>query len=212
MLKWIFILLLAIGGFFAYQNRTQLVKQWNASAAQLQHMAGLKNDAAGSKGGGLFSSAFTPTTWSPQDVAGIRVNVPFPLESATPAGSAATLPSFIQAENYYASRGAYSFGVLHLQNTRLVGGLMLGWADPLFGGIAHQLNMTVLSQNTATVLLNGFRARRSDYASRTTPRIRVRALLLEKGNQAWFLEYHAPESDANAERAYLQMADSTRAL
>jgi hypothetical protein len=141
----------------------------------------------------------------------LRVNTPFNIDAFTPAG-AAKLPSHLHVATYFGQRGQYKFGVAHLQNTALAGGLMLGWADGPLGKVADHLNMTVLSQNSATVLLNGFRARRSDYASRTVPRIRVRALLLEKGNQAWFIEFHAPESDADAERAFLQMADSARAM
>lgn len=217
MLKWIFVLSLVVVGYFAFLNRSLIVSQWNETVAQLSRMQPPGNGPtdgkteAGNKANTLFPRIADPAAWSPRDVGGLRVNTPFNIEARTPAG-AASLPSHLRVATYFGQRGEYKIGVAHLQNTMLAGGLMLGWADGPLGRVANHLNMTVISQNSATVLLNGFRARRSDYVSRTIPRIRVRALLLEKGNQAWFLEYHAPETDADAERAFLQMADSARAL
>lgn len=217
MLKWIFVLFLVVVGYFAFQNRSLVVSHWNEAVAQLNQMQPPGNvspdgkTATGNKANASSSQIAAPAAWSLRDVGGLRVNTPFNIEAITPAGTAG-LPSHIRVAGYFGKSGVYKFGVLHLQNTMLAGGLMLGWADGPLGKTADRLNMTVISQNSATVLLNGFRARRSDYVSRTTPRIRVRAVLLEKGNQAWFLEYHAPETDPDAERAFLQMADSARAL
>lgn len=223
-MKWVILLILAVGGFFIFQNRDEIGSYWQQTIAQLNHAPRGKKKTAVPRAtattgqpvagnGGSAPAARAPATpaWTPRTIGRLQVNLPWDLQPYTPPDMG-SLPSVLRVENYKHQSGPYMVALMHGENTALRGGLMLTWADRVVALAAERVKMDVISTNTATTLLNGFRARRSDFVSRTSPRIRARVVLLEKGNQAWFIEYHAPESDPNAETTFLQMADSARAF
>lgn len=222
MLKWLVLLLLVVGGYFAYQNWSELVSRASDMAAQWniplpgKEQSSAKHQTAGGKTAAAKTNSNDPmnlarTVWRPREIDGLRVDLPYDLQPYT-AKQTGKVPDYIHIENFRAESGLYKIALMHGRNTVLRGGLMLAWMDWPLGMAAERLKMDVISKNTATTMVNGFRARRSDFVSRSEPRIHARCVLLERGDQAWFLEFHAPETDPNAERLFLQMASSAQAL
>ena len=187
MKKLIVLLLLGAGVYFTVQN-------W---------------------GTGMFDSPqafFGITDWGERNVAGVRFDLPCPLERFRPA-NLPKMPSNISAEFFRGRAGGRKIYVTHLMNLDMAGGVMFTWADTPLVAAANKLELNVISGNTATTMIGGLRARRSDYISiNATPRIRVRGVLLERANHLWFVECHAAESDAGAEADFLKIVSSAREL
>jgi hypothetical protein len=143
-------------------------------------------------------------------VNGLKLNLPFPVEPFTPQNQT-PLPAYIIDEHFRGQAGARIVFVEHAENTRLVGTAMLAWADKIIYREATRIGMQVMSSNTATTMIHGLRARRSDLISiKGNPRVRGRCVLLEKGSHLWFVECHAPETDPEAEGVFLRIATSAQ--
>jgi hypothetical protein len=127
----------------------------------------------------------------------------------TPSGLPPT-PANVHLEFYRGNSGARQVLLAHGTNTTMAGGLALSAFNKPLVDAADKIGVDVISTNSATTLLNGFRARRSDYISKPSPHIRLRCVLLERGNQAWLIETHAPENDAAGESTFLKIAQSAR--
>jgi hypothetical protein len=212
MLKWIVVLVIGAGAFYVVQNWSTLSARVSAGIAQLDLGLVRKETPRpeASRAASSHTGAQSVESWAGREISGLRVTLPFPVEPYT--AKAANLPPYIHIENYKGEVAGRKVAILHGTNSGLAGGLMLGWFDKPLGSAAELLQMDVISKNSATTLLNGFRARRSDYVTRTAPRVRARCVLLERGNQAWFIEYHAPETDSQAEQAFQRIANSAHTL
>jgi len=194
-----FIVLLAAAGYFAAQN-------WPAVTSALQ--GSLPQTGAVNPAAALFE---TPS-WGEREVAGLRLNLPCSLDSYNP-GQTGPIPANIHVEFLRGRAGDSKFYVSHFTNSALVGGVMLTWADKPLGAVAEKIKLNVISTNSATTIIGGMRARRSDYISASgNPRTRVRCLLLERGNRIWLVECHAPESNTGAEDVFLKIARSAQEL
>jgi len=209
MMKWIVILLIGGGIYYLSQNWSSLTSQWND---QFWHsLSGGSSAQSGSNAdqGTTSRAKAAPVVeaWGERVYGGLQVYLPFELAPYNP-GPSGNLPSSIHVENYAAEANGHKLGIMYVMNSTLRGGLMLGWADRPLLGAADHLQLDVISTNSATTLLHGFRARRSDYVSRSSPRVRVRCVLFERGNQGWLIEYHAPETDPNAEPVFQRIANS----
>ena len=222
MLKWIVLLLLVVGGYFAYENWSDVTSwagdtaaRWNIPLPGVAKSLTKYRTADGKvvevKANPNDPKNLVRVVWRPREIGGLRGDLPYNLEPYTPKQTG-KVPDYIQLENFRAESGLYKIALMHGKNTILRGGLMLAWMDWPLGMAAERLKMDVISKNTATAMVNGFRARRSDFVSRSEPRVHARCVLLERGDQAWFLEFHAPQTDPDAERLFLQMASSVQAL
>jgi len=148
-------------------------------------------------------------SWSEQNVSGLRLSVPFPVQPAP-----VTIPprANITIQAYKGESGSRAIYLAHAMHSTLVGAPMLSWADKTLSSAMGKVGMRVMSTNTPT-LLHGLRARRSDLISvSAAPPIRGRLLLLEGGSNVWVIECHALESDPDAERIFMRIATSAQPL
>ncbi|MEI9894070.1 MAG: hypothetical protein WDN28_09330 [Chthoniobacter sp.] len=213
MLKWIVILLIAVGIYYAAQNWSMLTAHWSEGLASLSNATpqkgtaipqGYPKQATDRAGFPSFGSS-----WGMHHVGSLQVELPFPLEPYHPP-DAKPPPANVRLEFYAGQSGAHRVVIGHGTNTTMAGGLALTAFNKPLEKAADGLSLDVISINSATTMLHGFRARRSDYISRSSPRDRVRCVLLERGNQAWFIEAHCPEANTAGEGFFQRLANSAQ--
>ena len=121
-------------------------------------------------------------------------------------------PPNIFSETYNGDSSGYHIGVGHYVFTDNRGSLMLESASKPLLATAKELNFQVRSINTATTLINGLRARRSDYTCVENQRpTQIMVVFLTRGSDAWLIEVHAASNDPKAEAFFLKIANSANA-
>ncbi|MDR3403658.1 MAG: hypothetical protein P4L99_14260 [Chthoniobacter sp.] len=218
MLKWIFFLAIVAGICFAALNWPSVSVHLNEGLAQINHTllqtaatAPQHGPAAGQQDGTSLLTRLSSAleSWGVRNVSGLQVDLPFSLASHIP-DPPSSRPN-VNIEDYKGQAGGRTIGIRHLTDSNVIGGAMLGYASQLLAARASKLQFDIISNNSGTTMINGLRARRSDYISKSSPRIRSRVLLLERGNQAWIVELHSPENDPGAEQVFLRIANSAYA-
>ncbi|EDY20545.1 hypothetical protein CfE428DRAFT_1742 [Chthoniobacter flavus Ellin428] len=221
MFRWILILILVLGAFFAVRNWSTIMGKWETTVGQLPGLS----KPSGGKGGtsdnggngktdspdsgiGNFLKGFAGINgWGNRTVAGITLDLPYSVSTYTPSYLVTPTPNTI-AEYYRGGGPTRSLFIKHEINTAMAGGAMFAWANRSLKSEAQRLKMDIMSQNSATTVVNGYRARRIDMISRDEPRKRVRIVAFERGNQAWFVQFTTMESDPEAEQIYQRIANS----
>lgn len=148
-------------------------------------------------------------SWAVRSVAGLKINLPCPL----PRGVLKTTdpqPNIFR-EAYEGECGGYFIGVSHVLLTNHSGGIMLESASKPLMATARDMKFQVRSINTETTLINGIRARRSDYSGVINSRpTQIMAVFLTRGSNAWLIEVHAAANDSKAEAFFLKIANSAK--
>jgi len=201
MLKWVIVLLIAVGAFYAVRNWPSLGARWNDELSQASSVLQTK--------GAATPSPPSVESWGVRNVGSLRVELPFSLKPFTPPAGK-TPPPNVRLEFFSGRTGNRGVVIGHGTNTTMAGGLAISVFSDAMEQAAGASGLEIISTNPATSLLHGFRVRRSDYLSRTSPRFRVRCVLLERGSEAWFLQALAPEDDAGGEGFFQRMANSAQ--
>ena len=210
-MRWILVICIAVGIFFAWQNWPSLSTQVEqfARRASLPLQAGT---IAVKKADGSTIQVSVPLSvesWRQQDLCGLRMSLPFPLESISDS-LPAQLPPGMQLEMYAGKSLAHEVIVTHAVYPT-VRALPLWVFDITSGPVAARSGLQVFPKNPATVL-NGFRAQRTDCVTKAAPHVRYRMLLLERGSQMWLIETHTPENDTAFEPSFQKIAFSVQSL
>ncbi|HSI10532.1 MAG TPA: hypothetical protein VK961_00750 [Chthoniobacter sp.] len=210
-MRWILILCLAVGGFFAWQNwpslstqAEQLVRQVSAPLTKAGAVAVMKPDGTVDQ----VSIPISVESWSQRDVCGLRLSLPFELQPI-PASMPTQMPTGAQLDVYAGKSLTHEIIITHaaFQTMRP---LPL-WAFTMTPASADRFGMQMLPKNPATIL-NGLRAQRTDSVTKASPRVRYRILLLERANQMWILETHTPENDNAFESSFQKIIMSVQSL
>jgi len=210
-MKWILILLVAVGGFFAWQNwptlsaqAQQLVRQVSAPLTKAGAVAVMKSDGTVDQ----VTIPISVESWSQRDVCGLRLSLPFELQPI-PSSTPDQMPPGAQLDVYAGKSLTHEVIITHasFQTTRP---LPL-WAFTMTPASADHSGMQMLPKNPATVL-NGLRAQRTDAVTKASPHVRYRMLLLERGNQMWILETHTLENDNAFESSFQKIIMSVQPL
>jgi hypothetical protein len=209
MIKWVLLLFMVVGGVLVWLNwpavneqlkqaQTQLSSEWNSGK-----MAVMQPDGSSE----TVSVPISKEAWSPRQVAGLQLNLPFDLQPITAAIST-QVPAGVELQIFGGKSLKHEVVITHLAIS--MAGAMPLWAFNLAQGqSASRLGVEVIQQKPAT-LLNGFRVQRTDAVSKTSPKIRYRLLLIERANQAWFLETHSMDDGDDFEPAFQKMIFSVR--
>ena len=224
MFRWILILILVVGAFFAVRNWSTIMGKWDTTVGQLPGLsrqpAGLgktnspktdspTTDSPGSGIGNFLKGITGINGWGNRTVSGITLDLPYSVWTYTPSYLVTPPPNTI-AEYYRGGGPSRALFIKHEINTAMAGGAMFAWGNRSLKSEAVRLKMDIMSQNSATTVVNGYRARRIDMISHDVPRKRARIVVFERGNQAWFVQFTALESDPEAEQIYQRIANSAR--
>jgi hypothetical protein len=211
MLKWIAVLLIAVGVYFAWENWPSLRTQWSQTVARLPAGSQTGTMAIAQTDGSVVNITVPLATesWSQRDVGGLRMNLPFELQAVT-IPTTGQIPKGVQIDSFAGKSRTHEVVLAHM--TMSIVGAMPLW---IFNGpmqhTSNKLGLQVLTKNPPT-LLNSFRAQRTDCVTKNNPRLRYRFLLIERGSQAWLIETHAAETDAGFEPSFQKMIYSVQPL
>lgn len=218
MVRWLLVLCFAGAIFLAWQNWPLLTAQ----AQQAMRHVSLPISLGGTPstgtiavkaGDGAMSEVtvpISPEVWAQRDVCGLRMSLPFPLESIGDSLPTAPLPAGTQFEMYAGKSLTHEIILTHAAFPT-IRPLPL-WAFSISPGpVADRYGLQVLPKNPAT-LLNGLRAQRTDCLTKVSPHMRYRMLLLERASQMWLLETHSAENDNAFESSFQKIIFSVQQL
>jgi len=212
MLKWLLALAFVGMLYFMTEDRAGLWA-WFTRSSDSASARGNRNPSPvkgiGDGATDLLQKMTGRSVWNEQNLNGLGLELPFGLQSQ-PIGSSR---SNTHLESFNGKLGSRTIHVTYGKNSTLAGGVMLSWGDAMLNLGAQKLKMVPMSRNPSSTLIRGLRVQRSDYTTISgSPIIRARCALLEKGPQAWCLEFHSPEGDSEAERDFLRIVNSARPL
>lgn len=216
MVKWLLVLCFAGGIFLAWQNWSLLTVQ----GQQLLRQVSLKMGKGTGPGSIAVKQADGSTTeisvplstesWAQRDLCGLRMSLPFPLESIGDSLQTAQLPPGSQLEMYAGKSFTHEIILTHATYPTIQP-LPL-WAFNISPGpTADRYGLQVFPKNPPT-LLKGLRAQRTDCLTKASPHVRYRMLLLERASQMWLIETHTGENDNAFESSFQKIALSVQPL
>lgn len=211
MLRWCFVLCLGVGAFFAWKNWPSLSTQTRQLVTKAAIPLNAGTIAVKQADGSTLqvSVPLSTESWGQRDLCGLRLNLPFQLQSVSDALPPHLPPGMLL--EVYAGKTMTREVILTHAVYPTVRALPLWAFNIVPGPIADRYGLQVLPKNPATIL-NGLRAQRTDCLTTTFPPIRYRMLLLERGSQMWLIETHTPEKDEAFEPLFQKIILSAQLL